>query len=404
MKKKLLFTSAFLLAGLLTFAACAGPAGPEGPQGPPGSPGAQGPTGSGSEMMTVPGEYAHGIVVTLDGENYYFDGPADGMNGAKDIPGHYWLQQDTTNLLGLHYNSGPAMAAKWWSSDAEDGALLYTVGAVIDTWTADKAEKYASMGYVHYHELVRVSDGAKHPNKIVWLRHQAVTDFTLDGGPAPDLGHNVMKGLDSKFINNYTAAYDEMMAAEYEIKITNLTRGQIMSPAIIISHRKMMDPLFTLGSPASLALTKVAEDAVADDLIAMFEANSMVSEVVTLTGMAGPIMPGETATATIKASSYISLVSMLVTTNDALFALNGVAGPDDGIIVYLSPAYDAGSEANNEDGAYIPGPPFGNAGVRATAGAEGYVHVHAGVHGIADLVPEMHDWENPVAKIEIRLK
>ena len=54
MKKKLLLTSAFLLAGLLTIAACAGPAGPEGPQGPPGAQGPQGPAGSGSEMMTVP--------------------------------------------------------------------------------------------------------------------------------------------------------------------------------------------------------------------------------------------------------------------------------------------------------------------------------------------------------------
>jgi hypothetical protein len=275
----------------------------------------------------MPGPYVHGIVITLDGEDYYFDGPADGMNGEKDIPGHYWVQLDTTHLLGLHYNYGPEMAAKWWSSNTEDGALLYTVGAVIDTWTADKAEKYAYMGYVHYHELVRVSDGAKHPDKIIWLRHQAVADYTLDGGPAPDLSHDVTKGLDSTFINNYTVAYDEMMVAKYEVKVTNLTRGQIMSPVVIISHDHMKDPLFTLGSPASQALAKVAEDAMADDLIAMFRGDMMVNEVVTLTGVNGPILPRETATATINAGSYISATSMLVTTNDAFFALNGVPGP-----------------------------------------------------------------------------
>jgi hypothetical protein len=89
----------------------------------------------------------------------------------------------------------------------------------------------------------------------------------------------------------------------------------------------MKDPLFTLGSPASQALAKVAEDAMADDLIAMFRGDMMVNEVVTLTGVNGPILPRETATATINAGSYISATSMLVTTNDAFFALNGVPGP-----------------------------------------------------------------------------
>ena len=51
---------------------------------------------------------------------------------------------------------------------------------------------------------------------------------------------------------------------------------------------------------------------------------------------------------------------------------------------------------------FIPGPPCGNAGVRDTGNAEGFVHVHAGVHGIGDLVAADHDWRNPVAKITIR--
>lgn len=65
-------------------------------------------------------------------------------------------------------------------------------------------------------------------------------------------------------------------------------------------------------------------------------------------------------------------------------------------------AYDAGSEANSESCTYIPGPPCGNAEVRDTGDAEGFVHVHAGVHGIGDLDPAMHDWRNPVAEITIK--
>ena len=66
-----------------------------------------------------------------------------------------------------------------------------------------------------------------------------------------------------------------------------------------------------------------------------------------------------------------------------------------------SPAYDSGSEANNELCAFIPGPPCNNPLIRATAGAEGFVHVHAGIHGIGTLDPAIHDWRNGVARIRI---
>ena len=98
----------------------------------------------------------------------------------------------------------------------------------------------------------------------------------------------------------------------------------------------------------------------------------------------------------------MSLVGMLATTNDAFYALNGVAGPRQGTVTYYSVAWDAGSEANNEDCRVIPGPPCGKFFVRATDGAEGFVHVHSGIHGVRDLVPANHDWRNPVAKITIR--
>ena len=94
---------------------------------------------------------------------------------------------------------------------------------------------------------------------------------------------------------------------------------------------------------------------------------------------------------------------MLVTTNDAFFAVNGVARPfrrQPG--THYAAAYDAGSEANNESCDFIPGPPCGNGGVRMQTGSEGYVHVHAGVHGIGDLDPAAYDWRNPVARVVIQ--
>jgi selenium-binding protein 1 len=150
----------------------------------------------------------HGFVVNVDGEDYYLLGPPDGPNGERDLPGHTWVQAGPNGLLGKHYNTGPFGAPNWWSSDAPDGELLYVVKGQIDTWTEEKAVDYVTRGYMHYHEFVRVSDGALHPTKVAWLRHIARTTFTLDGGPRPDLAHDVTPGIDFAFIPNGLVPYD----------------------------------------------------------------------------------------------------------------------------------------------------------------------------------------------------
>lgn len=63
--------------------------------------------------------FTHGIIVQIDNIGYYFDGPADGINGTKDAPGHYWWQDAPRHLYGLHYNIGPYGEEQWWSSDAK---------------------------------------------------------------------------------------------------------------------------------------------------------------------------------------------------------------------------------------------------------------------------------------------
>lgn len=158
--------------------------------------------------------FVHGIVVEIDGEDYYFAGPPldpDDHESARDVPGHYWVQSGHDRLMGKHYNTGPFGAPEWWSSDADDGELLYIVEGIIDEWTEAKAERYASRGFVHYHEWVSVEDGSLHPAKVVWLKHTARTFFTLDGGPgAPDppYEHEVSPGVDYEFMPNYWVEYD----------------------------------------------------------------------------------------------------------------------------------------------------------------------------------------------------
>ena len=192
----------------------------------------------------------------------------------------------------------------------------------------------------------------------------------------------------------------------YTVSITNLTKGQIISPAVVASHSQDAEPLFIPGRPASAELAKVAEDAMLDDLIDKLSHSADVLDVKTISGAGGgPIMPGETASVKVEGLGhhrFISLVAMLVTTNDAFVGIRNVEGPANGVVVRMPPAYDAGSEVNTELCTDIPGPPCGMPGVRVTEGAEGYVYIHSGISGTGDLDPAVRDWRNPVARITIQ--
>jgi hypothetical protein len=153
--------------------------------------------------------FTHGIVIKLDGVGYYFDGPADGANGTKDAPGHYWWQDSPTHLYGLHYNIGPFGEENWWSSDAKGNELLYVVDVIIAPWTNTTAIEFAKQGYVHYHDLIRTDNGEKHPELVAWFKHVAVpAAFILDKGPMPEDKHIVPAGIDYRFLNNYFIPYN----------------------------------------------------------------------------------------------------------------------------------------------------------------------------------------------------
>lgn len=195
----------------------------------------------------------------------------------------------------------------------------------------------------------------------------------------------------------------------YEVTITNITAGQILSPAVAVIHHPTMEPLFELGAPASPELAGVAEDALLMPLVDLLSAEGSAYDVGVTEG--GPILPGASATVVLRpswrgAGLRISLAGMLVTTNDAFYGLDAASVPlgysSQVSGTHLVPAYDAGSEYNSELCAEIPGPPCGNGGVRNTDMAEGFVHIHRGIHGVGDLDPADWDWNNPVAKISIR--
>ena len=195
-------------------------------------------------------------------------------------------------------------------------------------------------------------------------------------------------------------------ATEFEVTVTNLTRGQQFTPILVASHKAGVR-LFELGTPASSQLKTLAEEGNVAPMTALLLGNPDVLDVVNSGALLNPGRSVTQRVSTRGSFDNVSVAAMLIPTNDGFFAVNDAEGPngEDSITVF-SPAYDAGTERNDELCASIPGPFFiecgGPGGGAMVGGGEGYVHIHAGIHGIGDLRPALRDWRNPVARITIR--
>lgn len=188
--------------------------------------------------------------------------------------------------------------------------------------------------------------------------------------------------------------------ARYEVTVTNVTRGQILGPIVAASHSSHAS-LFELGQPASAALAHQAEEGDPSLLIASLTGNP---EVLSARTNGAVTMPGASSTIVIVADAsrpYISLSSMLVSTNDAFIGLRGVPAPSSEVTRFAR-VYDAGSEFNSEDCAFVPGPPCGAAGMHDPTPAEGFVRIHEGIHGIGGLSADEFDWRGEAAQVTIR--
>lgn len=188
----------------------------------------------------------------------------------------------------------------------------------------------------------------------------------------------------------------------YEVTITNLTRGQSFTPVMVATHRKGIK-LFELGQAVSPELAALAEGGDTAPQTAALLATGRVTDIKTTGGLLGP---GESVSVVVKGSkrgNRLSLASMLIPTNDAFISLNSVHLPRGKHARHLrSPAYDAGSEPNDERCENIPGPVCGGEGGSPNVDGEGYVHIHAGIHGIGELPAATFDWRNSVAQIKIK--
>ncbi|WP_456448069.1 spondin domain-containing protein [Thiolapillus sp.] len=196
-------------------------------------------------------------------------------------------------------------------------------------------------------------------------------------------------------------AASSTLADDYQVTITNLTQAQSFTPVLVATH-KAGYPVFMPGSPASADLEAVAEGGDISGLKATLDASDDVHETVASDGLLGP---GQSVTLTLDDSRrfrYLSLVSMLIPTNDAFIGISGLKLPKkkNNPVTVAVPAYDAGTEINDELCSNIPGPVCGGAGMSVENG-EGFISVHPGIHGVGDLAPGTYDWRNPAALVKI---
>ena len=210
----------------------------------------------------------------------------------------------------------------------------------------------------------------------------------------------------------WTVAIDRALAQNVEedpepavatITVTNLMKGQILTPAVYITHNPEAPPLFVPGEAASSELASLAEQGVTSGLINKFNAESEVLSVARLSAF---VRPGNSATINVKFDAdhrLISSASMLEMTNDGFVSLLAVEVPCEGVATFFLGGWDAGSEANTELCSQIPAPCPSppRAGSCSAAREEGFVHVHAGIHGCGGFPPETYDWRHPVAMMTI---
>lgn len=197
-------------------------------------------------------------------------------------------------------------------------------------------------------------------------------------------------------------------AATYLVTVTNTTGAvQPLTPSVVALHNPATG-IFEVGTPASSEVERVAESGDLGPLQGTLGATNQVFDFGVAFGPSGPIKPGESGSVELKGPPglRISLVSMLVCTNDGFTGLNGVRLPEQvgESVTFHTDGYDAGTETNTEAASdLVPVPACGgtNGGDQPGLAEGGVIHHHPGILGVGDLDPATYDWTDPVAMIVI---
>ena len=227
------------------------------------------------------------------------------------------------------------------------------------------------------------------------------------------LGATVLAACDnSDSVTTFVPDPPPPPTATFEITVTNLTNGQPLSPVGVIAHADGYS-VFSIGAAASAGLEELAEGG--DNSALLAEADGDANVFATASGGA-PIGPGGRETISIEvlqsdlAGMRLSTSTMLVNTNDAITMANAVdlsAMQSGDAVMLRTIAYDAGTEADTEIAAHIPGPAGGGEGFNAARDDDAdRVSMHSGVVGADDgfagsSLTNQHRFDNPVSMVRI---
>jgi len=213
--------------------------------------------------------------------------------------------------------------------------------------------------------------------------------------------------------NNPTGNSDQDYV--FTIEVTNLTYAQPLSPPAIVLHDSSYQ-LFSEGLEASIGLEELAESGSNASLIE--EAQSYDSVIRTIAG-GSIILPGSSEEFTLRldadldavlAESEISLVTMLVNTNDAFTGEKNIdisAFEINQSKSYNGPVWDSGTEENSETAASIPGPAANGEGFNSSRENDvNKVIFHAGVVSMDDglassALTQAHRFDQPASRIRV---
>ena len=203
---------------------------------------------------------------------------------------------------------------------------------------------------------------------------------------------------------------DKVTSFRYTVNVANLTANQPMSPLAVVTHNSDFR-LFEVGKSASVALEHLAEGGSNAELIAIVNSDSNVYQGVSGNGL---VLPGASDEVTIRLNpdhyGFLSMVSMLVNTNDAFVGETGL--PIKSLAVGESyemnmNVWDSGTELNDELAETIPGPAGGGEGFNAERNDNAdMVAFHAGIISRDDgltnsTLSANHRFLNPSAKVTI---
>ena len=180
-------------------------------------------------------------------------------------------------------------------------------------------------------------------------------------GPQGEAGPDGQDGADGQDgINGNSAVYT--------VQITNLTYSQPFAPAAVILHEPGFNA-FEEGEPASMGIEIMAEGGDPSMVITEAMDSTDFLDAQNSGGILGPRSMGRELTLVVPEldadALRLTVTTMLVNTNDGFTGLNAANVSNMAIgdsKTFMTVTWDAGTEANTETAATMPGPAASAAG------------------------------------------